>query len=150
MEDEKLSQRFIKHGWLTPAEVYNPLIHNFGKTMAQRNIQYDHSGKDIGRFYDAASMKRMKKEIKYAECPICFEQMADNINCRVCDNGHKFHNKCRPEQQTIILQCPLCYNKRISECGGDLFDTFSGGKNQKRKTYRKKKNRKRRTNRKKV
>lgn len=150
MDIKKPSPRFMKYGWLAPSEPYDARIHNIGNTIAKRNIHRDDGGNFIGYFYNAASIQGMKGEIKKAQCPICLKQMDDNNSCRVCDKGHKFHYKCDNDQQYVMLICPTCRSEDISTCGGDFFDTFSGGKKSKRKTYRKKKNRKRRTNRKKV
>lgn len=150
MDIKKPSERFMKHGWLAPSEPYDARIHDSSTTIADRNIRRDNGGNEIGYFYDKASIKRMKKDMKIAECPICFLDMNDNNSCRVCDEGHKFHNKCYNDQQREVYNCPICRSTQISECNGNFFDTFSGGKKSKRKTYRKKKNRKRRTKRKKV
>ena len=147
MDIKKPSVRFMKHGWLAPSETYDANIHNFGNTIAKRNIRWDDSGKNVGNFYDAASIQRMEEEITSALCPICLEIINDN--CRVCDNGHKFHFKCDSHQRHEVVMCPTC-KITSTPCNWNFVDTFSGGKKSKRKTYRKKKNRKRRTNRKKV
>ena len=70
----------------------------------------------------SASHKR-KEDKKKAECPICFEEINDE-RCMVCNNGHKFHNKCSANQDTSIKKCPICNSESIESCNGNYYDFF--------------------------
>jgi hypothetical protein len=92
---------------------------------------------------------------KEIECPICFETINDE-RCRMCENHHKFHNKCYPEQEKETDECPTCKNKDIEPCiynsksgipYGNYNDVYSGGK-RKRKSRKTNRKRNRKTNRK--
>jgi hypothetical protein len=128
----KPSPRYIKHGWLSKDE-YNPNIHNgrTGITMDERNIN---PYQPLTTYYTLEEMKKMKEEIKIAECPICYEKI-DDERCRLCENGHKFHNKCSPSQDNEVTKCPICMNENITSCNNinTYNDISSGGKVTKRK-----------------
>ena len=131
IERTKPSKRYIKHFFYENGEVYNPIIHNRGKNMYQRNIV--NLKKPNETYYTDEEMKEMEREIKQARCPICHELINDET-CRMCDKGHKFHSRCpRPfiqDNETTI--CPECRNTRIHDCG-NYNDIFSGGKKSKRR-----------------
>jgi hypothetical protein len=145
---EKPSPRYVKHGWLRDNE-YNQNLHNFGATMDERNIK---THNPLTTYYTPEEMEIMRQEIQIAECPICFEEINDN-RCRVCINGHKFHNICPtlPNNEAVTI-CPSCKTQNIFLCGlshSKYNDITSGGKKSKRKNkitmrkkYRKKINRK--------
>ena len=78
------SERFCKHGFLTQGERYNQNLHNSGKNVDERCKNY----------YTPEEIARMNGEIRVAECAICMADLTDNNNCRVCSDGHKFHNTC--------------------------------------------------------
>jgi hypothetical protein len=60
---EKPSPRYIKHGWLTKGE-YHQELHNFGKTMDERNIKiYE----PLTRYYKPEEMEQMRQEIRIAD-----------------------------------------------------------------------------------
>ena len=101
---EKPSPRYIKHGWLRDNE-YNQNLHNinFRATMDGRNIK---THNPLTTYYTPEEMEIMRQEIKIAECPICFEEINDN-RCRVCINGHKFHNICPTfPNNEAVTKCP--------------------------------------------
>ena len=129
---EKPSPRYIKHGWLRDNE-YNKDLHNFAATMDERNIK---SYEPLTTYYTPKEMEQMRQEIKIAECPICFEEINDN-SCRVCINGHKFHNICPTlPNVSAVTSCPLCRTENIFLCGlvnSKYNDITSGGKKSKRK-----------------
>jgi hypothetical protein len=129
---EKPSPRYIKHGWLRDNE-YNQNLHNFAATMDERNIK---THKPLTTYYTPEEMEIMRQEIKIAECPICLEVINDN-SCRVCINGHKFHNICPTLQnQEAVTKCPSCRSENIFFCGlsySKYNDITSGGKKSKRK-----------------
>jgi len=125
---EKPSPRYIKHGWLIKGE-YNQGIHTFGNTMDERNIN---THNPVTTYYTPEEMEQMRKEIRVAECPICFEKINDD-RCRVCENGHKFHNKCSLSQNNELTICPLCRNEKIMSCNNIYTDVASGGKKSERK-----------------
>ena len=140
MSNIRPSPRFIKHGWLKKGE-YNPDLHSFGRTMDERNIR---TYQPRTTYYTPEEMEKMRQEIKIAECPICFEEINDD-RCRVCENGHKFHNRCLSLQNNENLPpvsiCPICNSAVIHSCGNIYSDITSGGKRIKRKnkiTIRKK------------
>ena len=120
---EKPSSRYIKHGWLMKGE-YRPDIHNFGKTMDERNIK---SHDPLTRYYTPEEMEQIKQEIRIAECPICLEEINDD-RCRVCEYGHKFHNKCSQSQTNEIITCPVCRSESTWSCNNMYTDIASGGK----------------------
>jgi len=60
---------------------------------------------------------------KQAECPICFLEINDE-RCRVCEQGHKFHNVCYENQNTPTIQCPKCRSASIESCNGNYNDLF--------------------------
>jgi len=154
MSSDKPSEKFIKHGWLSQNERYNQNIHNYTRDeldnlgkMRSRNINYNTSPES--QYYSNEDIDRMHSEIKTAECPICLETIAPNDitqrNCKSCEAGHKFHERCQDSGQTrITSQCPICRSTRLSNCS-DNNDIFSGGKRYKKRTYKRKSN-KRRTN----
>jgi hypothetical protein len=126
---DKPSPRYIKHGWVSKGE-WNPNIHN-GRTMDERNIK---TYQPRTTYYTPEEMERMRKEIKIAECPICFEKINDE-RCRLCENGHKFHNKCLSSQDNEMAKCPICRSEEIMSCDNTNMynDISSGGKLAKRK-----------------
>jgi len=133
---ERPSGRYIKHGWLGNNE-YKQNLHSFGVTMDERNIK---TYEPRTTYYTEDEMNQMRREIRIAECPICFEQINDN-SCRVCINGHKFHNICPTLQNNEVTICPVCRNTKISYCYNIYNNITSGGKYIKRKnkiTIRKK------------
>jgi hypothetical protein len=125
---ERPSQRYIKHGWLNKGE-YHQGLHTFGKNMNERNIK-THS--PVTTYYTPEEMEKMKQEITIAECPICFGEINDD-RCRVCENGHKFHNRCSPSQNNEVSICPVCRNEKVGSCNNIYTDIASGGKKSKRK-----------------
>jgi len=137
---EKPSPRYIKHGWLAKGEKYHQGLHNFGKTMDERNIRTD---KPLTTYYTPEEMEQIRQEIKIAECPICFEEINED-SCRLCINEHKFHNICPTLQNEEVTICPICRSENIFPCGDSYSkynDVRSGGKKIKRKnkiTIRKK------------
>jgi hypothetical protein len=141
---ERPSPRFIKHGWLGKNE-YNPNLHNVSVTMDERNIK---TYEPRTTYYTENEMNKMKQEIKIAECPICFAEINDD-SCRVCKNGHKFHNICPTLQNKEVTICPVCRNTNIGSCNNIYTDITSGGKKYKHKKSKKgKKGKKRKINKK--
>ena len=138
---EKPSPRYIKHGWLRDNE-YNQNLNNNGATMDERNIK---TSNPLTTYYTPEEMEIMRQEIRIAICPICLEEINDN-SCRVCINGHKFHNICPTlqNQEVAVTKCPTCRTENIFLCGlsySKYNDITSGGKKSKRKnkiTIRKK------------
>jgi hypothetical protein len=135
---DRPSPRYIKHGWLNKGE-FNPNIHSYSKiTMDERNI------KDTNphtTYYTPQEMEIMRREIKVAHCPICFEKINDE-SCRVCENGHKFHNICPSLQNNEVTRCPSCRNEVITSCNNinKYNDIASGVITRKRiKSYKKRK-----------
>lgn len=137
------SERFCKHGFLTESERYDPDLHKKGKTVEERC-------KD---FYTPEEIERMKGEIKVAECGICMEEFTSIYDCRVCSDGHRFHNTCltnywyrNPTKKNF---CPITNSIPTGlwdQCNG-INDINSGGR--RRKTINKKrKSRKNRMSRK--
>lgn len=126
---EKPSPRYIKHGWLANGEYYNQDLHGYGETMDERNIK---TRNPLTTYYTPEEMEIMRQEIKIAECPICFEEINDN-SCRVCINGHKFHNTCPTLKNPEIIECPFCRSRQIMSCNNKYNDITSGGKKSKRK-----------------
>jgi len=124
----KPSPRYIKHGRLNAGE-YRPDLHIFGKTMEERNIKSDDPRTT---FYTSEEMEQMRKEIKIAECPICLKEINDD-SCRLCENGHKFHNKCSPSQNIEVTKCPICRSEEIMSCNNNYNDIASGIKKSKKK-----------------
>ena len=57
---EKPSPRYVKHGWLVNGE-YVQDLHNFGKTMDERNIK-NHT--PLTTYYTPEEMEQMRKEIR--------------------------------------------------------------------------------------
>ena len=154
----KPSKRFVKHGILGKGEKWNPLIHSYGENIDDRNKNYDTNPPTT--YYTPEEIKVMKAEIKHAICPICFETINDE-RCRMCENYHKFHNKCDANQVEEITECPTCRSKNIKPCiyksnlgisFGNYDDVYSGGKrkHKSRKTNRKRKNRKNRKSKRRV
>jgi len=121
----------MKHGFLAPGEKYSRFIHNNSKTIEGRNINWETNPRS--QFYSDAEIASMKSEIRRAICPICEEPIDDNITCRVCENGHKFHNKCSLSQNNELTICPLCRNEKIMSCNNIYTDVASGGKKSERK-----------------
>ena len=138
------SERFCKHGFLTEGERYNQEIHSMGKTIEERCSEY----------YSPEEIARMKGEIRVAECAICMENLTDNNNCRVCSDGHKFHNTCltdywtrNPSKQNICPVTNTIPTYRWQGCN-NINDINSGGRrrktNKKRKSFKKRKSNKKR------
>jgi len=125
---ERPSKRYIKHGWLNKGE-YHQGLHTFGETMNERNIK---THIPLTTYYTPEEMEIMRQEIKIAECPICFEEINDD-SCRVCENGHKFHNICKTLGNRETRICPVCRNDQIRSCNNIYTDITSGGKKSKRK-----------------
>jgi hypothetical protein len=135
---DRPTPRYIKHGWLNKGE-FNPNIHSYSKiTMDERNIK---STNPDSTYYTPQEMEIMRREIKVAECPICFEKINDE-SCRVCENGHKFHNICPSLRNNEVTKCPSCRSEVITSCNNinKYNDIASGGKTRKRiKSYKKRK-----------
>jgi hypothetical protein len=132
----------MKHGFLAPGEKYSRFIHNNSKTIEGRNINWETNPRS--QFYSDAEIASMKSEIRRAICPICEEPIDDNITCRVCENGHKFHSRCYSDQREEMKICPICRNDDIEKCDNNFDDVFSGGKERtKRNKYTKKRKLKR-------
>jgi hypothetical protein len=55
------------------------------------------------------------------KCPICFLKINDE-RCRVCEQGHKFHNVCNENQNTPTIKCPICRSASIKSCNGNYND----------------------------
>jgi len=153
---QKPSPKFIKHGFLAPSERYIQGFHVvFGDTMEQRNVNY--TTNPPSTFYTDEEMETMRNEITVATCPICLTDIDDDVTCRACKNGHKFHNMCYENQENPTVVCPICRETDIHRCHGNFNDITSGGKRRKTrikgktpsKTRTKKKSTKRRRQRKK-
>jgi hypothetical protein len=132
--EKRPSRRYMKHGFLEPSEKYNQTIHSVGD-IYEKNI--NNNTNPTSTFYTPEEIEDMKREIKPAECSICYEQIKDS-ECRMCDNGHKFHYKCTPQQGMPTTKCPECKSVKLWRCT-DYNDIFSGGKNKKSKKTRKSK-----------
>lgn len=140
------SKRYIKHGVVYPPEKYNQNIHNTADDIDDRNINYNTN--PPSSYYTSSEIELMKTQIKQAKCPICLQPINDDT-CRVCSNGHKFHNKCDKEQSREVSECPECRDKKITMCKGNYNDLYSGGKySKKRKNKKGKKTKKNIRNRK--
>ena len=138
------SERFCKHGFLTEGERYNQDLHNSGENVDERCRDY----------YTPEEIARMNGEIRVAECAICMADLTDNNNCRVCSDGHKFHNTCltdywtrNPAKQNL---CPISNSIPTRGWQGcsNINDVNSGGRrrktNKKRKSHKKRKSNKKR------
>ena len=138
------SERFCKHGFLTKGERYNQDLHNSGENVDERCRDY----------YTPEEIARMNGEIRVAECAICTADLTDNNNCRVCSDGHKFHNTCltdywtrNPAKQNL---CPISNSIPTRGWQGcsNINDVNSGGRrrktNKKRKSHKKRKSNKKR------
>jgi hypothetical protein len=137
---ERPSERFIKHGVILPPEKYIQPLHNTNHNIDGRNINYNTEPQST--YYTPSEIELMKRQIKQAECPICLQPINDD-RCRMCRNGHKFHNKCDEGQNREVSECPVCRDKKITTCNGNYNDIFSGGKRRKkRKTKKQKKSKK--------
>ena len=135
---DRPSERFCKHGFLSEGERYNQDLHNIGQTIEERCSDY----------YSPEEIARMNGEIRVAECAICMENLTDNNNCRLCSDGHKFHNTClthywsrNPLKQNI---CPVTNSipTRGWQTCSNINDINSGGKRRKysikkRKSFKK-------------
>jgi hypothetical protein len=140
----KPSERFCKHGFLSPGERYNQNIHNLGETVKER----------CEDFYTPEEIARMEGEIRVAECGICLENLTDKNNCRVCSDGHKFHNTCLTDYWTRNpTKQNFCPTTNGIPTGGQwqrcksINDINSGGRrrktiNKKRKSRKSRKSRK--------
>ena len=138
------SERWCKHGFLTEGERYNQDLHNSGENVDERCRDY----------YTPEEIARMNGEIRVAECAICMADLTDNNNCRVCSDGHKFHNTCltdywtrNPAKQNL---CPISNSIPTRGWQGcsNINDVNSGGRrrktNKKRKSHKKRKSNKKR------
>jgi len=137
--EERPSERYIKHGVIYPPEKYSQSLHNFGNNVDDRNINYQTN--PPSSYYTPTEIELMKTQIKQAECPICLQSI-NNDRCRVCSNGHKFHNKCNEGQDREMTMCPVCRDNKIKMCNGNYNDFYSGGKHSKKSKKRKSKKRK--------
>jgi hypothetical protein len=123
----KPSERFCKHGYLSEGERYNQNLHNYGDTIEERCSDY----------YTPEEIARMKGEINVAECAICMETLIDNNNCRLCSDGHKFHNTCLTRYWGTDSRrqnfCPLTNTipTRGWHICRDIYDINSGGRRRK-------------------
>lgn len=155
---KKPSKRYVKYGFLERDEEFNPLIHNTVekwldpiRAARARNVNY----RECPNYYNEEEFDEMLGQFKNAVCPVCNKEITEKTNCKVCENGHKFHAICpdyREIQQVELRECPSCRNKELSDCV-DHLNTFSGGKHYKRSMNRRKRtnkkrilNKKRRTN----
>jgi hypothetical protein len=128
------SERFCKHGFLTQGETYNPDRHNSGVTVEER----------CSDFYTPEEIARMNGEIRVSECAICMENLINTANCRVCSDGHKFHNTCltdywrtNPGKQNWCPTSNSIPTRGWQGCS-NINDINSGGRRIKRKSYNKK------------
>jgi hypothetical protein len=140
--EERPSERYIKHGVVFPPEKYSQSLHNFGNNVDDRNINYETNPQST--YYTPSEIELMKTQIKQAECPICLQPINDD-RCRVCSNGHKFHNKCNEGQDREMTMCPVCRDNKITKCNGNYNDVYSGGKNSKKRKNKKRKSKKRKS-----
>jgi len=140
--EERPSERYIKHGVVFPPEKYSQSLHNFGNNVDDRNINYETNPQST--YYTPSEIELMKTQIKQAECPICLQPINDD-RCRVCSNGHKFHNKCNEGQDREVSECPVCRENKITKCNGNYNDFYSGGKYSKKRKTRKRNSKKRKS-----
>lgn len=134
--EERPSERFMKHGVIYPPEKYNQNIHNHADNIDSRNINYE--TKPPSTYYTPSEIELMKTQIKQAECPICLQPINDD-RCRVCGNGHKFHNKCDEGQNEELSECPVCRDEKIKMCKRNYNDLYTGGKYSKKRKNKKSK-----------
>jgi hypothetical protein len=136
---DRPTPRYIKHGWLNKGE-FNPNIHSYSKiTMDERNIKNTNPD---STYYTPQEMEIMRREIKVAECPICFEKINDE-SCRVCENGHKFHNICPSLQNNEVTKCPSCRSEVITSCNNiNKYNDIASGRKKTRKRIKSYKKRK--------
>ena len=136
MASSKPSERWCKHGFLNTNERYNQNLHNYGVSIEERCAEY----------YSPEEIARMKDEIRVAECAICMASLTDKNDCRVCSDGHKFHNSClseywekNPSKRNI---CPVTNTipTHLWQNCSSINDIHSGGR--RRKTNNKRKSRK--------
>jgi len=128
------SERYIKHGVIYPPEKYNQNIHNHADSIDSRNINYE--TKPPSTYYTQSEIDLMKTQIKQSKCPICLLPINDD-KCRVCINGHKFHNKCDEGQKREVSECPVCRDDKVKKCNGNYNDFYSGGKHSKKRKTKK-------------
>ena len=93
------------------------------------------------------------------ECPICYEHIDMNEifksvpNCKVCVNGHRWHNYCLSLNNFTPYECPICrstdvkyckfkdgylYNKKGGKKRKTKFKKYIKNKKSRRKSYKKK------------
>lgn len=102
--------------------------------------------------WEVVSKDKLPSDINL-ECPICYDPIDINEiyksvpNCKVCVNGHRWHNYCHSLEQYTSYECPLCRSTDVKYC--KTRDGYSynkkGGKRKKsrskkytKKSYKKK------------
>lgn len=130
----KPSKMYVKHGFLSPNEEYNPEIHFPGSIeVRNKNPQGElyYTNEELG-IKEPNCFNCFGEKMEKAVCPICLEEIYDE-RCRMCRNRHKFHSICDVDQQNEQRVCPICRSDELFDCLGNYDNLYSGGKKTKRK-----------------
>jgi hypothetical protein len=163
MSERRPSERFCKHGFLSPNQEYIQDAHKYTTTdeevfEARMNGQpyipdpnIDTTLRDIRErcagFYTEEEIQRMRNEIKVAECGICLEEITTTENCRCCREGHKFHTTCLDQYwlRNPLKNhfCPTTNGPTVwlQRCSS-IYDIHIGGKRKHKKSRKYNKKRK--------
>jgi uncharacterized protein YbaR (Trm112 family) len=65
--------------------------------------------------------------MSYKECPICMDEIVENINCVITECGHSFHTKCLLTNVSRNgFGCPYCRNElAVNPRNNDEDDDYS-------------------------
>ena len=65
--------------------------------------------------------------MSYKECPICMDEIVENINCVITECGHSFHTKCLLTNVSRNgFGCPYCRNElAVNHRNNDEDDDYS-------------------------
>jgi hypothetical protein len=163
MSERRPSERFCKHGFLSPNQEYIQDTHKYTTTdeevfearMAGQpyipDPNIDTTLRDIRErcagFYTEEEIQRMRNELRVAECGICLEEITTTENCRCCREGHKFHTTCLDEYwlRNPLRNhfCPTTNGPTVwlQRCSS-IYDIHSGGKRKNKKSRKSNKKRK--------
>lgn len=156
------SERFCKHGFVSPNEEYIQHLHKYTTTDAEvfkarmarqpyiPDPNIDTTLRDIRErcqgFYTEEEIQRMRNELRVSECGICLEEITTTESCACCLEGHKFHIGClnrywetpSKNQYCPVTNGPTVWLRRCSS----IYDIHSGGKRKHKKSRKYNKKRK--------